>query len=64
MRIDCTECMMQGTAACRDCVVSHILVADFATPIELDVARTDAIGALVKGGLVPTLRLIPKAANE
>lgn len=63
MRIDCSECVMQGTVVCRDCVVSYLLVeADGA--IELDDDRSGALEALAGGGLVPRLRLVRRVVNE
>ncbi len=35
MIIDCDDCRMQHTEACRDCVVSFVL-NDLAGPLELD----------------------------
>lgn len=63
MRIDCNECVMQGTIACRDCVVSYVLT-EHPGPIEIDDDGTRALGCLAEGGLVPELRLIRRVANE
>lgn len=63
MRIDCDECAMQHTTACRDCVVGHLLT-DLLGPIEVDEQQAAALEVLADAGLVPELRLIPKAANE
>jgi hypothetical protein len=63
MRIDCSECVMQGTVVCRDCVVSHLLV-DTDGAIELDQERSDALSELAGEGLVPRLRLIRRVVNE
>jgi len=62
MRIDCNECVMQGSDACRDCVVSHVLAEP--GPIDLDAERGAALDNLAAGGLVPRLRLIRRAVNE
>lgn len=62
MLIDCDDCVMQGTEACHDCVVSFLL-ADVAGPLEIDPDRAEALDVLADAGLVPKLRLIPKAAN-
>jgi hypothetical protein len=61
--IDCNECVMQHTAACHDCVVSHLL-ADVLGPIEVDREQAAALEVLADAGLVPELRLIKRAANE
>ena len=63
MLIDCSECVMQHTTACHDCVVSHLL-ADVLGPIEVDPEQAAALEVLADAGLVPTLRLVRRAANE
>lgn len=63
MRIDCDECAMQHTAACHDCVVGHLL-QDLLGPIEVDREQAAALEVLAEAGLVPTLRLVPRAVNE
>jgi hypothetical protein len=62
MLIDCNQCAMQDTVACRDCVVSHLL-SDIAGPIEVDDEQAEALDVLAEHGLVPGLRLVPKAAS-
>ncbi len=62
MLIDCNECAGQHTGACRDCVVTHLL-ADLGSPIEVDQDQAEALGVLAACGLVPQLRLAPRAAN-
>jgi len=61
MLIDCEECAMQDTIACRDCVVSHLL-RDVVGPIEVDEEQVEALEVLAEAGLVPTLRLLPRSA--
>jgi hypothetical protein len=63
MRIDCNECVMQGTVVCRDCVVSYLFV-DSDGAIELDQERSDALAELAGEGLVPRLRLMRRVVNE
>lgn len=63
MRIDCSECVMQGTIVCRDCVVSHVLVETEGT-VELDQERADALLNLATAGLIPRLRLVRRVVNE
>lgn len=53
--ISCDECCMQGTDACRDCVVSFICrQPDDAVIINADEER--AVRMLARAGLVPQLR--------
>ncbi len=60
MIIDCDECRMQHTDACRDCVVSFVL-ADVAGPLEFDDEQVEALDVLADAGLVAPLRLVPRA---
>ena len=59
MIIDCDSCVMDGTAACADCVVSLLLRVDDA-PVSLDPAEERAIANLADAGLVSPLRLVPR----
>jgi hypothetical protein len=63
MRIDCNECVMQDTAACHDCVVTHLLGVS-GTPIDIDDEHEVVLESLAAEGMVPRLRLIPRASNE
>ncbi len=63
MLIDCNECSMQQTLACRDCVVGHLL-HDLVGPIEIDEDRAEALEVLADAGLVPGLRLMPRTGTE
>lgn len=56
LRISCTDCSLEHTAACDDCVVTFILrrEPDDAVVVEVDELR--AIRALNAGGLLPGLR--------
>lgn len=56
MIIDCDQCMMQGTDACDDCVVSCLLGEG---PVELSESEESAVSNLADTGLVPRLRLVP-----
>jgi hypothetical protein len=51
---------MQHTDACEDCVVS-LLLQDMLGPIEVDREQVAALDVLADAGLVPTLRLVPRA---
>jgi len=61
MIIDCNDCAMQDTSACRECVVTSLL-HQMAGPIELDEDQAEALDILAEHGLVPELRLIPRSA--
>ncbi|MDP2622619.1 MAG: hypothetical protein Q8Q29_02340 [Actinomycetota bacterium] len=63
MLIDCNECVMEHTPACHDCVVSHLL-GDLLGPIEVDPEQAAALEVLADAGLVPTLRMVRRAAND
>lgn len=61
MLIDCDECVMQGTDACDDCVVTFISGREPGDAIVIDVAEERAVRMLAKAGLVPTLRHVARA---
>ncbi len=63
MLIDCSECSMQQTLVCRDCVVGHLL-HDLIGPIEIDEDRAEALEVLAEAGLVPRLRLISRTGTD
>ena len=60
LRIDCAECVLQGTAACVDCVVTFLVDRDPGEAVVVDVAEARALRALARGGLAPTLRHRPR----
>lgn len=63
MILDCNECAMQHTLACRDCVVAHLL-HDLAGPLEVDEHRIAALDVLADAGLVPGLRLVRRTGTD
>lgn len=56
LRIDCDECVMRATAACHDCVVTHLCERSGEEAVVLDLAEQRAVRLLAGAGLVPTLR--------
>jgi hypothetical protein len=67
--IDCDSCSVRGIG-CDDCVMSVLLEAppEWASPDEgdgawvaLDPAEARALDVLAEGGLLPPLRLTPRA---
>lgn len=56
LTISCDECVMEGTSACGDCVVTFLCERDPTDAIVIDVAEVRALRLLEAGGLVPTLR--------
>jgi hypothetical protein len=63
MVIDCDECVMQGTGACGDCVVSHILGREPGSAVVLDLSEERAIRSLAEVGLVPRLLHLPRSGD-
>jgi hypothetical protein len=55
-RIDCAECVMAGTAACDDCVVTFIVGREAGEAVVVDADAERALRALGDSGLVPRLR--------
>lgn len=56
LRIDCAECVLEGTAACVDCVVTFLVDREPGCALVVDVAEARALQALARGGLAPRLR--------
>jgi hypothetical protein len=56
MEISCEDCVMQGTAACGDCVVTFICGREANEAVIFDVAEARAVRLLGEAGLVPPLR--------
>ena len=54
--IDCDECVMAGTSACDDCVVSFIVNREPGDAVIVDADEERALRVLGEGGLVPRLR--------
>ena len=58
--IDCGDCVMAGTTACDDCVVSFILRREPGEALVIDAEEERALRLLQGGGLVPELRHAPR----
>ncbi len=56
LRISCTDCSLEHTTACEDCVVTFILRREPDDAVVVDVEELRALRALSAGGLVPQLR--------
>ena len=56
LTIDCGECVMAGTDACDDCIVSFIVNREPGDAVVVDSAEERALRSLSEGGLVPRLR--------
>jgi hypothetical protein len=54
--IDCEDCVMQGTSACGDCVVTFIVNREPGEAVVIDVEEERAVRLLSSAGLVPGLR--------
>jgi hypothetical protein len=55
-RIDCDDCVMQGTSTCADCLVTFLCTRDDDGAAVVDVAEARALRLLHSGGLAPALR--------
>ena len=60
LRIDCGECVLEGTSACVDCVVTFIVDRTPGEAVVVDAAEVRTLGALARCGLAPTLRHRPR----
>ena len=56
LSIDCDSCVMQGSAACGDCLVTFICSREPDEAVIIDVAEVRALRLLTDSGLLPALR--------
>lgn len=56
LRITCDECVMEGTSACDDCLVTFLCGREPGDAIVIDVNEARALRLLEQGGLAPALR--------
>jgi hypothetical protein len=56
LTIDCGDCVMTGTSACDDCIVSFIVGREPGDALVIDAEEARALRSLSDGGLVPRLR--------
>lgn len=56
LTIDCAECVMEGTGACGDCVVTFVVGRSPGDALIIDAAVERDLRALGSAGLVPDLR--------
>lgn len=54
--ISCDECVMEGTDACADCIVTFLCEREPGDALVIDVEEERAIRLLQEGGLAPALR--------
>jgi len=54
--IDCATCVLEGTSACVDCVVTFLVGHEPGTAVVVDAAEVRGLRALARGGLAPKLR--------
>lgn len=56
MEISCDECVMEGSSACGDCVVTFLCDREPDDAVIIDVVEARALRLLEEGGLAPALR--------
>jgi hypothetical protein len=56
LTISCEECVMDGTSACDECVVTFLCERAPGDALVIDVAEVRALRLLEQGGLAPALR--------
>ncbi|MHB1555141.1 MAG: hypothetical protein ACYCSX_15850 [Acidimicrobiales bacterium] len=59
--VECDSCVMRGTAACDDCVVTFLLGRDPDDAVVIDADEARAMRMLERSGLLPTLRFQGRA---
>lgn len=53
--IDCDDCALQNTEACRDCIVTFLCGVDASQPVVVDLAEARALRVLGEAGLAPPI---------
>ena len=61
LTIDCEQCSLRDTDACRDCVVSYLLDREPDDAVVIDADEARAMRMLERAGLVPSLRFEGRA---
>jgi hypothetical protein len=56
LTISCSDCSMQGTTACEDCVVTYLCDREPEDAVVIDADEARAVRMLGRSGLVPLLR--------
>ncbi len=58
--ISCEDCVMRMTSHCQDCMVAYICEAELgpARQLSLSGEEAEAVGHLVRAGLVPELKYL------
>jgi hypothetical protein len=56
LHISCDDCVMEGTSACDDCLVTFLCNREPGEAVIIDVAEVRALRLLEAGGLAPALR--------
>jgi hypothetical protein len=56
MLISCSDCVMEGSEACADCVVTFLCSREPGEAVVIDADEARALRLLERGGLAPTLR--------
>lgn len=54
--ISCDTCVMEGSDACADCVVTFLCEREPGDAVIIDVVEERALRLLAQGGLAPALR--------
>jgi hypothetical protein len=54
--ISCSDCALEHTDACADCLVTFLVEREPDDAIVIDAAELRAVRLLARGGLVPKLR--------
>ena len=59
---DCDECVMEGTSACDDCMVTFLVGRERGEAVVIDAAEERELELLQGEGLLPQLRLVKRSA--
>lgn len=56
LTIDCADCVMEGTDACADCLVTFLCAREPGDAVVIAVEEVRALRLLEREGLAPSLR--------
>jgi len=60
--IECVQCELLGSDACRDCLVTFVLDREPDDAVVIDAAEARAVRMLGRAGLLPRLRFSERAS--
>ena len=60
IEVDCDRCVLAGSDACDDCLVSFVIGQSGRRTVAVDAQEARVVSLLTGAGLVPALRHLPR----